>query len=390
MPVKYSDEFKRDAVALVESGISQNQVVRDLGISKSALQTWVRDARFQSHGMTPSKDPDERREMAAALKRIRELEQENEVLRRASAYLSQIHINAPKIVFPLVREMAAPGARVRVPVTVACRVLGFSQQAYYQWLKCPRSARQIEEEHLIGVLRQLHEDDPEGGYRVLADDLHALGYRVSERRVWRLCKLAGIQSVIARRKRRYRRAGAAVGDDLVARDFTAEQINTKWLVDITEHWTGEGRLYLCAFKDVCSNRIVGYAIDKRMKAQLAVRALENALVQRGYPTGVIVHSDRGGQFRSKRFQQALRRHDLRGSMGRVGACGDNAAMESFFSLLQKNVLDRKAWATREELRLAIVYWIEARYHRKRRQRRLGKLTPVEYEAIMMDAVELAA
>src|SRR5690606_6907062 len=92
MPIKFSDEFKRDAVALVESGISQRQVVRDLGISKSALQAWVRDARFQSHGMTPSTDPDERREMSAALKRIRELEMENEVLRRAAAYLSQVHV----------------------------------------------------------------------------------------------------------------------------------------------------------------------------------------------------------------------------------------------------------------------------------------------------------
>ena len=199
-----------------------------------------------------------------------------------------------------------------------------------------------------------------------------------------------MRAVIAKRKRRYRRAGAPVGDDLVKREFTAERLDQKWLVDFTEHWTGEGRLYVCAFKDVCSNRIVGYAIDKRMKASLAVRALENALMQRGYPTGVIVHSDRGGQFRSRSFQHALKRSGLRGSMGRVGACGDNAAMESFFSLLQKNVLDRKPWGTREELRLAIVHWIEARYHRKRRQRRLGKLTPVEFETIMMDAVALAA
>lgn len=147
---------------------------------------------------------------------------------------------------------------------------------------------------------------------------------------------------------------------------------------------------MCAIKDVCSNRIVGYAIDKRMKASLAVRALENAVMQRGYPESVVVHSDRGSQFRSRKFQKALKRHNLKGSMGRVGACGDNAAMESFFSLLQKNVLDRQSWQTRQELRLAIVSWIEGKYHRKRRQRRLGKLTPVEFEAIMMDAVVLAA
>ena len=96
MPSIYSDEFKRDAVALVESGIAQHQVVRDLGISKTALSNWVRDARFQAHGMTPSKDPDEQREMRSALKRIRELEMEIEVLRRAAAYLSQVHITPPK------------------------------------------------------------------------------------------------------------------------------------------------------------------------------------------------------------------------------------------------------------------------------------------------------
>ena len=88
----------------------------------------------------------------------------------------------------------------------------------------------------------------------------------------------------------------------------------------TEHWTGEGKLYLCAIKDVCSNRIVGYAIDKRMKASLAVRALENAVMQRGYPKGVIVHSDRGSQFRSRKFQKALKQYGLQGAMGRVGAC----------------------------------------------------------------------
>ncbi len=141
------------------------------------------------------------------------------------------------MIYPLVREMAAPGARVRVPVAVACRVLGFSEQAYYQWAKQPRSAREVEEEHLIGVLRVLHEDDPEGGYRVLADDLTELGYQVSERRVWRLCRAAGIQSVISARKRRYVKAGAPVHDDLLNRHFTSDSPNQVWLTDITEHRT---------------------------------------------------------------------------------------------------------------------------------------------------------
>ena len=97
MPIEnYSDEFKRDAVAFVETDVAQKQVVRDLGISRAVIQAWVRDVRFQSHGITPPTDPDERREISAALKRIRELEQENEVPRRAAAYLSQVHITPPK------------------------------------------------------------------------------------------------------------------------------------------------------------------------------------------------------------------------------------------------------------------------------------------------------
>ena len=96
MPVKFTEEFKRDAVALVKSGIAQKTVCADLGISKSALQAWVRDDALVSRGLEPKTDPNERREVAAALKRIRELEMENEVLRRATAYLSQIHIKTPK------------------------------------------------------------------------------------------------------------------------------------------------------------------------------------------------------------------------------------------------------------------------------------------------------
>ena len=118
-----------------------------------------------------------------------------------------------------------------------------------------------------------------------------------------------------------------------------------------------------------------------MTSELAAAALRMA-IQRRIPAGTVVHSDRGSQFRSRRFQAELDRHGLVGSMGRGGAAGDNAAMESFFALLQKNVLNSRHWAPRQELRLAIVTWIERTYHR-RRQRVLGRLTPVESEMIMI-------
>jgi putative transposase len=157
----------------------------------------------------------------------------------------------------------------------------------------------------------------------------------------------------------------------------------------TEHRTTEGKLYLCAVKDVCSNRIVGYSIDFRMKSRLAVTALTNAIVRRGDVVGCVVHADRGSQFRSGKFVRVLARHGLTGSMGRVGAVGDNAAMESFFALLQTNVLNRRTWSTRAELRTAIVTWIERTYHRRRRQAALGRLTPIEHEAMTTPASQAA-
>ena len=127
-----------------------------------------------------------------------------------------------------------------------------------------------------------------------------------------------------------------------------------------------------------------------MKARLAVAALDNAAARRGDVAGCILHSDRGSQFRSRKLHRALVRHEMVGSMGQVGSAGDNAAMESFFALLQRNVLDRQRWATRDQLRLAIVTWIERTYHRRRRQTSLGRLTPIEYETIMTTPATQAA
>jgi transposase InsO family protein len=176
----------------------------------------------------------------------------------------------------------------------------------------------------------------------------------------------------------------------VKRDFTATAPNQLWLSDITERWTREGKLYVCAIKDVYSNRIVGWAIDDRMKARLVVAAIEMAVARRGDVAGCILHSDRGSQFRARKVHRALARHGMAGSMGQVGSAGDNAAMESFFALLQKNVLNRHTWATRDDLRIEIITWIERTYHRRRRQARLGRLTPIEYETIMTPQTAPAA
>lgn len=283
--------------------------------------------------------------------------------------------------YPLVLDLAADG----IPVAVTCRVLKFSKQGFYAWLARPVTPRDLDDAHLINAAYDIHHDDPEFGYRLIADDLPARGIAAGENRVARLCCQQRIWSVLAKKRGLGRRPGPAVHDDLVERKFTASRPNELWLTDITEHRTAEGKLYLCAIKDVYSKRIVGYSIDSRMTASLAVSALRNAIMLRGRPQGVTVHSDRGSQFRSRAYVRTLANNGLRGSMGRVASCGDNAAMESFFALLQRNVLDRRSWPTRLELRLAIVGWIERTYHRKRRQRSLGRLTPIEFETINQTA-----
>jgi putative transposase len=277
-----------------------------------------------------------------------------------------------------VKELATGG----IPVAVTCRVLKLARQPYYRWLERPVTDAEFEQATRANALFDAHREDPEFGYRFLADEARGAGSGMADRTAWRICRDNNWWSVFGKKRGGNKKAGQPVHDDLVRRDFTATGPNRLWLTDITEHATGEGKLYLCAVKDVFSKRIVGYSIDSRMKSRLAVTALNSAVARRGHVAGCIVHSDRGSQFRSRKFVRALERHRIAGSIGRVGAAGDNAAMESFFSLLQKNVLDRRSWATREELRIAIVTWIERTYHRRRRQASLGRLTPVEFESVM--------
>ena len=185
--------------------------------------------------------------------------------------------------FPLVLELAAEG----IPVRSTCGVLGFSTQAFYEWRANPICDRDWDDAHLVNALVDIHADDPEFGYRFIADELERAGHQVGEGRVHRLCRQHRIWSTTTKKGRIGKgRPGPAVHDDLVQRNFTAARPDEVWLTDITEHPTGEGKLYVCAIKDVFSNRIVGYSIDERMTAQLAVSALRAAIARR-QPAGTL-------------------------------------------------------------------------------------------------------
>lgn len=204
--------------------------------------------------------------------------------------------------------MAATGARIRVPVAVACRVLGLSTAGYYKWLKDPVCQRDWDDAHVINVLRDLHADDATLGYRFLTDELDLEhGIAVGENRVHRLCRIAGISASHHRKRSKPGSTEPAPHDDLLAvvdrhgvvrHEFRADGPNKVWLWDISEHPTREGKLYICAIKDVFSNKFVGYSIDSRMKSSLARAAMRIAIDLRS-PDGTICHSDRGGQFQGQ-------------------------------------------------------------------------------------------
>jgi hypothetical protein len=164
------------------------------------------------------------------------------------------------MIYPLVPELAADG----IPVTVTCRVLNIARQPYYRWLKGPVSGAEWDEAHLMNAVFDAHRDDPEFGYRFLCDEVNDAGFQVSERTVWKICSRNGWWSVFGKKKaRKTAKVQTPAHDDLVRRRFDAEAPNQLWLADITEHPTAEGKLYLCAINDACSNRIVGYSIDTR-------------------------------------------------------------------------------------------------------------------------------
>jgi transposase InsO family protein len=205
-----------------------------------------------------------------------------------------------------VSELAANG----IPVAVTCRVLNIARQVYYRWLAEPVTDAELNKAYRANALHDAHRDDPEFGYRYLHEEAAEAGQVMAARTAWRICSDNGWWSAFAkRRSKNGKRPGPPVHDDLVRRNFTATRPNELWLTDITEHWTAEGKLYLCAIKDVFSRRIVGYSIDSRMQSRLAVRALANAVARRQVEgasvDGCRVHSDRGSQFRSRKFLHAL-------------------------------------------------------------------------------------
>jgi transposase InsO family protein len=263
---------------------------------------------------------------------------------------------------------------------VACRVLKVSRSGYYEWRKRGASGRDLEDAYLANTILDIHAMSrcSYGTPRVHAELRLGQGVRVGRKRVARLLRMLGRRGISHRHKRRHRPA-EAVHQDLVQRKFTAAGPDLLWCTDITEHPTRAGKVYCCAVEDVFTRQIVGWSIADHMRSDLVVDALQMATWRRRPQPGTIVHADRGSQYTSWVFGHRLREAGLLGSMGRVASSVDNSMIESFWSTMQRELLDTRTWDSPEELGAAIFEWIEAWYNPRRRHTALGMLSPIDYE-----------
>ena len=271
-----------------------------------------------------------------------------------------------------------------LPVATACRVMKVSTSGFYAWRKSPVSDRDWTDALFTNLIVDIHRMSrcSYGSPRVHAELVLGLGQACSLGRVERLMRQAGVQGIHRRRGRHgcTRSDGTTPSDDLVHRQFDPIAPDLLWVMDVTEHPTGEGKVYLAAVLDAYSRRVVGWSIADHIRSELVVDAIQMAVWRRRPPEGqTVAHSDHGSQYTSWAFGRRLRAAGLLGSMGTIGDCFDNSVAESFFGSLQLELFDQHRWETRDQLANAIFDWIETWYNPRRRHSYCEMLSPIDYE-----------
>lgn len=267
-------------------------------------------------------------------------------------------------------------------INICCDVLQVSRSGYYDWRKRKPSNQELSNRNLDRRIRELFTQQKQrAGSPRITKDLKAEGFSCSENRVARRMKHLTLRALA---KRKYKVTTDSdhdkpLYDNVLNRDFTTTTINQKWAQDITYIHTQEGWLYLAVVLDLHSRAVIGWSMNKRMKASLVCDALTMALRRRNYPNNVLVHSDRGSQYCSKRYRKLIENHQLIGSMSRKGNCWDNAIAESFFHTLKVELVQQDIYLTRLMAKQTLFQYIEGYYNRKRRHSAIGYNYPIQFE-----------
>nr|WP_312131069.1 IS3 family transposase [Stenotrophomonas pavanii] len=363
---KFSAEFKRGAVEQASRpGVSCAQVARELGIRDSLLTRWKREAETVGKAAFAGTGSPRDEEVARLKRELARITKERGFFARSGDVLCQGII---------LRYQVIERCRDEFPIRLMCRCLRVSTSGYYDWSKRLPSARQRDNERLLGRIHALHQDSRGTlGAGRMQEDLVEEGLMASRNRVARLMALAGLQGW-PRPKRRGQRAQPALTPpcvrNLLERDFSALEPETKWVTDITEIKTQQAKLYLCVVLDLFDQRIVGWSMHHRQDRQMVIRAVQMAVWQRQEQHPLILHSDRGSQFRSGDYQDYLAANGLLCSMSAVGHCGDNAACEGFFGLLKRERIYRTTYPTLDAARSDMFEYIERRHNPRMRRRRV--------------------
>jgi transposase InsO family protein len=268
------------------------------------------------------------------------------------------------------------------PINLMCGVLNVSRSGFYHWSgrmpsRCAQSNNLVDRR-----IREsfVHHRQRYGAPRI-TDALHDEGTECSENRVARRMRTLGLKAIQAKKFKVTTDSNHSkpVAPDLIEQDFTATAPNQKWTSDITYLWTDQGWLYLAVVMDLYSRAIVGWSMNRRMTQQLVCDALTMALFRRHFPRDKIIHSDRGSQYCSKRYQQLINNSGLRCSMGRRASCYDNAVTESFFHTLKVELVRRERYSTRRMAKSRIFEYIETYYKRQRKHSAIGHRIPMLFE-----------
>jgi putative transposase len=273
------------------------------------------------------------------------------------------------------------------PIRAMCRVLGASSSGFYEWRTRGPSVRARANAQLSARIRESFEQSEHtyGSPRVWRD-LKDWGECCGKNRVARLMRQARLRARHKRRcapRDRHTRVEHSIAPNLLQRQFKASAVNQKWVADFTYVWTGRGWLFVAAVMDLYSRRIVGWSMHQSMTAQLVIDALMMALWRRGQPSPLLHHSDQGSQYTSDDFQRLLAQQGISCSMSRRGDCWDNAVMESFFSTMKTERINRRHYLTPDEARADIFDYIERFYNARRRHSTIGYVSPMQFEQRLM-------
>jgi putative transposase len=281
------------------------------------------------------------------------------------------------MMFELVDEL-----RVDFTIDLLCETLNVSASGYYARRVRSPSARAIETEKLLADIRKIHAEHPSYGSPRVHAQLMVQGHAVSRGRVE---NIMADNDIYANTKRRFRvcttdsKHDFPVAENLLDRNFRAFRSNQKWVADITYIPTNEGWLYLAAIMDLCTRKIVGWAMRDHMRTQLPLAALTMAIQRQRPGAGLIHHSDRGSQYADKDYRKMLKDRKITASMSRKGNCWDNAQMESFFHTLKTEDVHHRRFKTKEEAKLALFRYIEIYYNSRRLHSAIGYITPAQME-----------